>query len=104
MWDPTILEWIENPKRRTETAGDVPIPVAFDSTKDAVTIRDILIHALGKELKDHEDHDRKQIARCLTKAGWIQHSMRLNGAPQRVYFRNDAGAPLARMKLTAKAE
>jgi predicted P-loop ATPase len=67
VWDETILTWLEDPTRRNDwdhvAKHELPI-TPFNSTRDAVTITDVLVHAVGKKL------DRTQVARCLTHAGW----------------------------------
>jgi predicted P-loop ATPase len=68
QWDDTILRWLENPEQRSEPNG-VPI-TPFDSSRDAVTVTDILIHAVGKDIKSLLQRDRIQVVRCLRHNRW----------------------------------
>jgi len=68
VWDATILAWLENPEQRSEPNG-VPI-TPFDSSRDAVTVTDILVHAVGKDIKNLSQRDRIQVARCLRHNRW----------------------------------
>jgi predicted P-loop ATPase len=71
VWDEEILEWIENPTQAYKSNGDAKIPVSeFRSTRDRVTITDILVHCIGKPLDRCFQSDKNQVVRCLVHAGW----------------------------------
>jgi putative DNA primase/helicase len=71
VWDQIILDWLEDPQQRYERNRDQDLPIQpFDSTSDAVTITDVLIHCVGKPLDRCEQKDRNQVARCLIHNGW----------------------------------
>jgi predicted P-loop ATPase len=79
VWDDVILEWIENPTQR-ETRdgfhGDLLPITPFDSEPGKVTITDILLHCVGKDLDRLTQPDRNQVQRCLTHAGWERKQIR----------------------------
>jgi hypothetical protein len=99
VWDQQILRYIENPLQReeeewsTDSTGKkecVMTPMLpFDSKKGAVTITDILIHGIGKELDRLTQGDRNQVARCLTHAGWkvdrVRTGQNKKGPQLRIY-------------------
>ncbi len=72
VWDEVILAWLDDPKQRSETDG-AQLPIEpFDSTRDAVTITDLLVHAIGKPVDRCTQADRNQVARCLIHDGWTR--------------------------------
>lgn len=71
IWDDLSLAWVDDPKQRHETDGGAQIPVEpFDSSRDRVTVTDILVHAVGKPPDRSTQADRNQVARCLIHDGW----------------------------------
>ena len=62
-WDDAILSWLDNPTPKDHF-------VEFHSTRDRVTISDILIHVCGKSVKDFNQRDQNTLVRCLVHAGW----------------------------------
>jgi putative DNA primase/helicase len=71
VWDDLILAWVENPTQRFETDGAAELPVTpFDSTKDRVTVADILVHAIGKPIDRCTQADHNQVSACLRHNGW----------------------------------
>jgi predicted P-loop ATPase len=90
VWDETILPWLEDPTQRNEwdhvSKHELPIS-PFNSTRDAVTITDVLVHAVGKKLEACNQGDRNQVARCLTHAGWEQKRKRVNEKSLHFYTR-----------------
>ena len=82
VWDDVILEWIEDPVQRMESAGGegevIPL-TPFDSTSERVTITDILLHAIGKPLDRLTQADRNQAQRCLVHHGWTRKQDRSRG-------------------------
>jgi putative DNA primase/helicase len=71
VWDEVILTWLDDPTQREEHDGHNNLPVLpFDSTRQCVTITDVLIHAVGKSIDRCTQADRNQVVRCLVHAGW----------------------------------
>ncbi len=83
VWDPTILEFMKDPHQRKDLSNGQPIPITpWDGSEpDKVTIRDILIHAIGKDLAHLTQADRNQVARCLDHYGL--HRKQERGGPNR---------------------
>jgi predicted P-loop ATPase len=79
VWDDVILGWVENPTQR-ETRdgfhGDLLPITPFDSEPGKVTITDVLLHCVGKDLDRLTQPDRNQVQRCLTHAGWTRKQIR----------------------------
>lgn len=73
-WDETILPWLENPVQREERdSASCMLPIEpFRSARDRVTIEDVLVHAIGKDVKDFTQRDQTTVARCLTHVGWVR--------------------------------
>ena len=90
VWDETILTWLEDPTQRDEwdhvAKHELPI-TPFNSTRDAVTITDVLVHAVGKKLEACNQGDRNQVARCLTHAGWAEARKRVTKKSLQFYTR-----------------
>jgi predicted P-loop ATPase len=71
VWDEVILPWLDEPTQGYEQDGRNSIPITpFNSTKDRVTVIDILRHCLGKPLDRCSQADKNQVVRCLKHAGW----------------------------------
>ena len=73
VWDDVILSWLDDPNQRYD--GQTPV-TPFDSTRDEVTITDILIHAVGKPLDRCTQGDKNQVARYLVHGGWKRRQWR----------------------------
>ena len=72
VWDTFILDWVEDP-RQSEYLSDgnfLPVTPWDGSEPGKVTIRDVLIHGIGKDKDRLTQADYKQVARCLTHHGW----------------------------------
>jgi predicted P-loop ATPase len=95
VWDQIILAWLEkptqrifwidNPDRRDERdAAKIAVPVEpFNSNCNEVTITDVLLHAVGKEIKYCTQADRNQVARCLASLEWkVDRKRRAAGRPR----------------------
>lgn len=67
VWDEIIVYWLENPQPRPDANKMTP---PFVSEKGSVTLTDILVHAVGKDMDRCDQKDRNQVARCLTHHGW----------------------------------
>ena len=78
-WDDEILEWIEKPFRNPQ----IEVCPDFVSKSIRVTITDILIHLIGKPVRDFRQSDQNAVARCLIHAGWIR---KRNPKPPRRWF------------------
>jgi putative DNA primase/helicase len=93
IWDDSILPWIESPQQRMEwdPMAEQEIPVfGFNSDKYAVTITDVLLHAVGKRKEHFTQRDRNEVARCLTHYGWRVRRRREAGGFRRYYERPDS--------------
>jgi predicted P-loop ATPase len=82
VWDEMIAEWVESPRERVDR-DSVPLG-PLSSTRDQVTISDILIHAIGKPVERLNQADQNAVARCLTSRGWSRRYLGPKG--QRRYF------------------
>jgi predicted P-loop ATPase len=65
VWHDTISEWIEDP-RPTKVVSSFPIL----STPGRVLVREILLHAIGKEMNTWNPRDEKAVVACLTHLGF----------------------------------
>ena len=82
VWDGRILDWLENPTPRTPGNGVTALAVPWDGSEPGkVTITDVLIHAIGKDVDRLTQPDRHQVVRCLTHHGWTMKQDR--GGPHR---------------------
>jgi hypothetical protein len=85
-----LSTWLEDPTQRNEwdpvAKHELPI-TPFNSTRDAVTITDVLVHAVGKKLEDCTQRDRNRVARCLTHAGWARARKRISNKNLQFYTR-----------------
>jgi predicted P-loop ATPase len=71
VWDDAILTWLDEPTQRYETDGGAQLPIQpFDSNYERVTVADVLVHAVGKDLERCNQSDKNQVARCLIHQGW----------------------------------
>lgn len=86
VWDDTIAQWLQRPYARRDTAGRV-CGDGFYSCSERVTITDILVHAIGKDLEDCKPIDHKQAARCLRHLGWELKQDRGKHRGRRFYVR-----------------
>ncbi len=76
-WDERIEEWLQNPTARLDQTGH---PVAeLGSTRESVTVTDILVHFIGKRLESWTQTDQTRVARSLTAKGWTRHQKRTAG-------------------------
>jgi putative DNA primase/helicase len=91
IWDEHILNWCDDPQPRTKRdedhgpSGDVSWELPFDSTHDAVTVYDVLVHGLGKTLDKFGSGDVIQVVNCLKHNGWTRvPQCRVKGSERRV--------------------
>ena len=80
-WDELITDWVKAPKERLDLSGNPVAPLI--STTDFVTVRDILIHSIGKDPKVWTQADQNRVAKSLTAKGWKRHQKRLGGGAQK---------------------
>jgi predicted P-loop ATPase len=71
QWDEVILEWLNDPKPRPATSVDEILPT-FHSDTDKVTVKDIVIHAIGKLVPQITLMDSNTVIRCLIHNGWTK--------------------------------
>ena len=94
VWDQVIQEWTNSPTQRSQRDGEhgemLPIE-PFDSTRDEVTISDILIHAIGKPLGHWTQTDMNQVAKTLVHQKWKRGQKGTGVQRKRVYRRLFAG-------------
>jgi predicted P-loop ATPase len=82
VWDGLILDWLENPRPRAPGNSVATLVLPWDGSEPGkVTIPDILIHAIGKDVDRLTQTDRHQVVRCLTHHGWTIRQDR--GGPRR---------------------
>lgn len=79
-WDDVILEWCSNPRRRSESGE----PCISEPYK--VTIADVLVHAIGKSLKEISQMDRNRVSRCLIHDSWKRKQDRTRGPHRGKHF------------------
>ena len=72
IWDNTILEFVEDPRPRADQSSGVGTSnLPWGGSKPGkVTIIDVLVHGIGKNMDRLTQMDRNQVARCLTHHGW----------------------------------
>jgi predicted P-loop ATPase len=89
-WDEVILAWLEEPTQRCGRAGEsgTRLPLEpFDSTRERVTITDVLLHAIGKPLDRFTQMDQNSVQRCLVHAGWKRRQCRVELSRKWFYVR-----------------
>jgi hypothetical protein len=90
IWDEQILNWCDHPEPREKraddhTGGDLSYELPFDSSREAVTVHDVLIHGLGKALDRLEMGHILQVSNCLIHNGWTRlPQSRVKGTERRV--------------------
>lgn len=70
VWGNPIQSWLEDPVPKRQLCGD-PIEL-WDSDQSKVTVTDILLHCIAKDVAHHTNGDRMQVVRCLRHLGWIR--------------------------------
>ena len=71
VWQEQIAKWLETPTQRIDTHGH---PFAeFTSTRDSVTIADVLHHCIGKPLGMWSQSDKIRVSGCLTSLEWERY-------------------------------
>lgn len=80
-WQDDIEPWLDNPSQQSG--------FMLESTRDYVTVRDVLTHCLLRPIGQRNQIDDNRVSRCLRAAGWKQRQMRINGALRRVYVRGE---------------
>jgi predicted P-loop ATPase len=87
VWDEAITLWLENPMEKFDKDG-LPLAPGFCSTKDQVTIHDVLVHAIGKPVDRQTQQDKNAVARCLTSLRWQRRRLGTRTARQWFYVRS----------------
>jgi hypothetical protein len=90
VWDDVILSWLDNPVQRMDNRAQPIEP--FDSTYEMVTVTDILIHAIGKQLDKFDQKDLNQVSRCLIHHRWRRRRAGPRGARKYFYQRPPEGS------------
>jgi len=72
-WDDLISEWVQDPAQRSDQ-GHPAAPLT--STPEYVTVRDVLIHCIGKRPDAWVQADQTRVARSLTAMGWKRFQKR----------------------------
>jgi predicted P-loop ATPase len=78
QWDEVIAPWLEEPTQRMAPLGEhgALLPLEpFHSTKERVTVTDILQHAVGKPIDRCAQTDKNSVSRCLVHLGWKRKQM-----------------------------
>src|SRR5262249_46171937 len=67
-WEALISQWVEAPEARCDPHGH---PVAeLTSTRDSVTMADVLNHCVGKRADMWTQVDKNRAGRCLRRMGF----------------------------------
>jgi len=80
-FDDLVLDWGENPAPSLYRP-DPP----FSSSRDRITITDVLVHVIGKSVKDFTQRDQNSVARCLIHAGWNRRRGPMDSTGTRPWF------------------
>jgi len=78
-WDEVIIPWLDDPTQRMGPLGEhgTLLPITpFDSTRERVTITDVLQHAVGKSIERCTQADQNTIVRCLVHLGYRRKQQR----------------------------
>lgn len=74
QWDSAIADWVDAPQERLDGHGN---PVAsFTSTRESVSIDDVLSHCLGKPRAQWTRADQVSVATALRALGWERYRQR----------------------------
>lgn len=71
-WDAQVLRWCDKPHKTGSSETLLSEP-------GRVSVPEILLHCIGKPLKDWDRKEEIRIAHILTRAGWIRKRIRLDG-------------------------
>jgi predicted P-loop ATPase len=71
VWQEQIAKWLETPAERRDEHGHSVAP--FNSSRDSVTIADVLHHCIGKRLEMWTQSDKNRISSCLRALGWERY-------------------------------
>jgi len=85
--DEQILNWCDAPSAHPVRVDDCMTVLPFDSTSSRVTLQDVLLHCIGKNLDRFAYSDLMQVQRCLVHDGWKRLPLsRVKGTARRVKF------------------
>lgn len=76
-WDDSIAVWLEDPQQARDEHGHSSFDPDFVSTKQSVTITDILKHCIGKDQQFWTQTDKNRVGRSLRTAGWELRKVRI---------------------------
>jgi predicted P-loop ATPase len=83
-WDDLIGPWLSDPIERVDQNGQ---PVTkLESTRESVTIKDILIHCIGKRPEMWSQADQNRVARSLREKGWNRKQKRTGAEREWRYY------------------
>jgi predicted P-loop ATPase len=99
VWDDNIVEWIAKPEQRWKREGSgtyattLPVKPWDESEAGKVTITDILVHGLEKDIGHLTQADRNQVKRCLEHEKWRRHQDRTRSEARgkRFYYSPERG-------------
>jgi predicted P-loop ATPase len=66
-WDELIHTWLESPSQRYDCGNPIS---PFSSTREAVTVTDVLTHCIGKRQDQWSQQDSTRVARTLKSMNW----------------------------------
>ncbi|MEI9812926.1 MAG: virulence-associated E family protein [Acidobacteriota bacterium] len=77
-WHEVVGDWLADPEQRRDETGHPVTP--YSSSKDSVSVPDVLVHAVGKRIDAWTQADANRVARTLRALGWERVRRRENGA------------------------
>jgi predicted P-loop ATPase len=90
-YDPAILPWLRNPKKRPFDGMRDRTELRFDSEPGRVTLNDALLHGLGRAQHEINHRDILTARDCVVHAGWkLKISKNATGTATRFYVRKEA--------------
>jgi predicted P-loop ATPase len=91
VWAEPIAMWLRDPKERYGPDGG---PLwTFSSSKDRVTITDVLVHAIGKPVDRHTQADKNAVGAILASWKWRQRRIGPRGQREYCYVRPPEAKP-----------
>jgi predicted P-loop ATPase len=82
-WKEMIAAWAENPVALVDPDLCVELPMV--STKEFVTINDVLVHCIRKRADTWTQADENAVSHCLRLLKRIRVQRRIDGRPQWVW-------------------
>jgi len=84
-WQDCIRDWVNDPSQRLDREGGPISKPEFVSTPEMVTMTDILIHAIGKDLERCGRADETRVGQIMSRIGGWERK-RLGPRNGRRYF------------------